>query len=77
MLAAGVAKTEMRSPGARLEVTARNDESIAPFDGDENGIARPGHLGHALPCEPWPSLDLRFDDHATGIGALEPGEHCH
>ena len=48
------------------KVTPGDDETITPFDGDENGIIWPGHLGHAAARESGACLDLRLQDHATG-----------
>src|SRR6187397_68622 len=41
-------RSEDRDAVSRFEtkVTAGNDETIVPFDGNENGIIWPGHLGH-------------------------------
>ena len=61
-------RSEDRDAVSRFEtkVTAGNDETIVPFDGDENGIMWPGHLGHPAPRESGACLDLGLQDDATG-----------
>ena len=52
--------------GREMEVASRNDEFLVSFDGHENSLVWPRHVGYAPPREVRVGMDLAFHDHARG-----------